>query len=93
MITCLRNHWDPVASKTASKASLQLLAYRGGMYDPQEAVAQLPEPLRKLILHMTQRDPGVHLAIHPHGLMTAARCQVHLQIMLSHHSPEILVAC
>ena len=48
---------------------MQLLAFREGMHDPQGAVAQLPEPLRKLILHMTQRDPGAHCITDPVAVM------------------------
>lgn len=40
------------------KRLAQLLAYRNGKLDPAGQLADLPDTLRELILHMIQLDPG-----------------------------------
>ena len=53
--------------------AVQLLSYREGSYDPQEALGGLAPPMRALVLHMIQLDPGQ--AVHwPSG--TPAGCRL-----------------
>lgn len=43
---------------TGACACLQLLSYRRGEYDLSSDLAQVDAPIRQLILHMIQLDPG-----------------------------------
>jgi hypothetical protein len=52
---------DLPANRSLACVFLQLLAYRRREHDPGPQLAGLPAPLRRLILHMIQLEPGDEL--------------------------------